>query len=335
MNARERTLRALEFDGPDRAPRELWVLPWAEIHHPSELEAIRNDFPADLTAASGFYRTPPNTKGAQHKVGIYRDEWGCEFVNIQDGAMGEVKNPLVQDWENDVEKVRFPEEWLTFDREEVNSFCRSEERFVRAACCPRPFERLQFLRGSLNLYLDLAQPPPGFLAFLERLHAFYCELLEAWAKTEVDGLMMMDDWGSQRSLLISPLLWRTTFKPLYKDYIDIAHRHGKKMFMHSDGYILDIVGDLVELGLDALNSQVFCMGTDSLSAFRGKICFWGEIDRQQILPEGSIEEVRRAVTLFHNTLSHHGGEIAQCEFGLAAKPENIREVFQTWDRISS
>ena len=334
MEARERTLRALEFDGPDRAPRELWLLPWAEFHHPAELEAIRKDFPADLITAPASYGAPPATEGAQHKVGTYRDEWGCKFVNIQDGVMGEVKQPLIQDWEKDGAGVRFPEGWLTFDREEVDSFCRSEKRFVRANCCPRPFERLQFLRGPANLYLDLAQPPPGFFAFIQRLHAFYCELLDEWAKTEVDGLMIMDDWGSQRSLLISPTLWRSLFKPLYKDYIEIAHRHGKKMFMHSDGYILDIVGDLVELGLDALNSQVFCMGIESLSSFRGKICFWGEIDRQQLLPEGTIEEIQRAVIRFHENLSWNGGVIAQCEFGLAAKPENIREVFRTWDRAS-
>lgn len=335
MNVRERTLRALEFNGPDRAPRELWLLPWAEIHYPAEVDGLRKEFPADLVTAPASYRKIPKTYGDPYAVGTYRDEWGCEFVNIQEGAIGEVKRPLIQDWESDGALIRFPEEWLTFDREKVNSYCRFEDRFVRANCCPRPFEQLQFLRGSANLYLDLAQPPAGFLDFIEQLHRFYCELLEAWAKTEVDALMIMDDWGSQRSLLVSPALWRAIFKPLYKDYIDIAHRHGKKMFMHSDGYILDIVADLVELGLDALNSQVFCMGIEALVPYRGKICFWGEIDRQRLLPEGTMDEVQRAVSYFHEALSQNGGVIAQCEFGLAAKPANVREVFRTWDRIST
>ena len=71
-------------------------------------------------------------------------------------------------------------------------------------------------------------------------------LMRKWAQTDVDCLQMMDDWGSQKSLLISPKLWRQYFGPMYKDYIDIAHNAGKKISMHSDGYTLDILPDLIE-----------------------------------------------------------------------------------------
>ena len=124
------------------------------------------------------------------------------------------------------------------------------------------------------------------------------------------------------------------FKPLYQEYVEIAHRSGKAMFMHSDGYITDIIPDLVEIGVDALNSQVFCMDIERLgSLFRGKITFWGEIDRQHILPYGTPEEVRAAVGRVWSSLYDHGGVIAQCEFGIGAKPENVRLVFETWNRF--
>ena len=87
--------------------------------------------------------------------------------------------------------------------------------------------------------------------------------------------MFMDDWGLQKGLLMNPALWVEIFKPLYKDFIDIAHKNNKKIFMHSDGYILDIIPHLIELGLDAVNSQVFCMGLENLKQFKGKITFWG------------------------------------------------------------
>jgi len=57
---------------------------------------------------------------------------------------------------------------------------------------------------------------------------------------------------------------------------------GKKIFMHSDGHTLDIYPDMVELELDAFNSQIFCMGVQELAPFAGKITFWGEIDRQHV-----------------------------------------------------
>ena len=167
---------------------------------------------------------------------------------------------------------------------------------------------------------------------MERMHRFYCALLEKWAQTEVDALNFMDDWGSQKSLLISPKLWEAYFKPMYRDYIAIAKKYGKKTFMHSDGCILDIYPSMIALGLDALNSQIFCMGIDKLAQYRGRITFWGEIDRQHILPEGTPAQVEEAVKAVKESLWADGGCIAQCEFGPGAKPENVEAVFRAWNR---
>jgi uroporphyrinogen decarboxylase len=148
--------------------------------------------------------------------------------------------------------------------------------------------------------------------------------LELWAKTDVDGLTMMDDWGSQRGLLISPKTWRKYFKPLYKEYIEIAHSHGKKMFMHSDGYTAEIIPDLIELGLDAFNTQLFTMDIEELGRqYAGKLTFWGEIDRQHLLPYGTKDDIDKAVKRV----------IGQCEFGAGSKPENVFQVYQSWENI--
>jgi uroporphyrinogen decarboxylase len=265
---------------------------------------------------------------------VYVDEWGCAFENCQKGVIGQVKQPLLQNWQ-DLDKLRFPEQGLTVDKDQVNEFCRSSGLFVQGGCCPRPFERLQFLRRSDNLYMDLAEQPPELFECLDKLHEYFIKEMELWADTEVDSLGFMDDWGSQRSLLISPDLWRKIFKPLYKDYIEIAHRHGKYAFMHSDGYIADIIPDLVELGLDAINSQLFCMDIESLGRqFKGKVTFWGEIDRQYLLAKGTKEEVINAVKRVKDALYQEGGIIAQCEFGPGGNPENVRTVFQTWDEFT-
>ena len=181
--------------------------------------------------------------------------------------------------------------------------------------------------------MDLVDPPANFLKFLGKMHTFYCDHVEKWAKTDVDGIKMMDDWGSQRSLLINPKLWRELFKPMYKDYIDIAKRYGKKTFMHSDGYTLDIIPEMIELGLDAINTQIFCIGLDQLEQFKGKITFWGEIDRQNLLPYGSTQDIENAVKEVHERLWDNGGCIAQCEFGAGANPENVYTVFKTWNEF--
>lgn len=338
MTSRELVHSTLEFrNTTGRAPRQLWFLPWAENNYPKELQKIREDFPGDFGGPEIIYRELPKTTGQSTEVGLYVDEWNCTFHNLQRGVIGEVKEPLVptgdDEWVN-AKHVHLPEEWLSFDEDQVNRSCAESELFMMGGCCPNPFERLQYIRGTENLYMDLMFPTDGMREFIKRLHDFYCRLLEKWAKTDVDAVNFMDDWGSQKNLLVSPELWVELFKPMYRDFVDIAHTHGKKIFMHSDGNVLKIYPHLIDIGVDAMNSQLFCMGVENLAPFKGKITFWGEIDRQYILPWGTVEDAQNAVKLVHDTLWDNGGCIAQCEFGPGAKPENVHMVFETWNRVT-
>ncbi len=332
--SREIVQQTLAFARPPRAPRDRWVLPIASDAHPEAVAELARSFPVDLVGISGHEREIAPTRGAQFGVGEYVDEWGCTFLNLQHGVIGEVKEPLVRDWRADRGRVHVPREWLTLDRDAINRDCAASDCYTLGGPWVRPFEQLQFLRGSDELYLDLADPTPDFLAFLREIHAFYCEVLEAWARSDIDGLRLMDDWGSQRSLLISPRLWRELFKPMYRDYCQIIHGRGKKVFMHSDGCIAAIYPDLIEIGVDALNSQLFCMGPEALAPFAGRITFWGEIDRQHLLPEGTTADIARGVGEVHRHLWRNGGCIAQCEFGPAARPENVRAVYETWQELT-
>ena len=333
MTSRELVHRTLEFrNDSGRVPRQLWTLPWAGIHHPEKLDKLWRDFEWDITGAPTVWADPPKTKGDPFEVGEYVDEWGCVFQNLQQGVIGEVKQPLVTDpdWA-DVGNVHIPEEWLTFDRDAVNRFCGETDKFVQASACPRPFEQLQFIRGTADLYMDLMDMPPRLKEFIKRMHDFYCRLVTEWAKTDVDAIQFMDDWGTQTSLLIHPQLWEEVFRPLYADYIAIAKSYGKKTFMHSDGYTLSILPSLIDCGLDAINTQIFCMGVEKLAPFKGRLTFWGEIDRQNLLPYGTLEDIDRAVDQVHDTLWANGGCIAQCEFGPGGNPDNVYRVFQRWD----
>ena len=103
--------------------------------------------------------------------------------------------------------------------------------------------------------------------------------------------------------------------------------------MHSDGNTLDIYPRMIELGLDAFNTQIFCIGLEQLEKYKGKITFWGEIDRQHLLPDGSTEDIENAVKAVYERLWSDGGCIAQCEFGPGAKPDNVYTVFRTWDEV--
>jgi len=336
MTSRERVVRALEFEKPDRVPRHLWRLPGVKMFRQNEVDMILKKYPEDITILEFNYGKGKRTKGTRYKCDeIAADEWGCEWHVGEDGVTGEVKDPPVKDI-SEVKNLTAPYEILEgADFPKVNRMCAETDTFTLAWTTVRPFERMQFLFGTEKLFIELAYASKNLYLLRDMVHDFFMEELRRWVETDVDGISFMDDWGAQRNLLISPQMWRELFKPLYKDYCDLIHSKNKYAFFHSDGCIEQIYPELIEVGVDAINSQLFCMNIEELGRkYKGRITFWGEIDRQHILPFGTRDKVVEAVKRVKNALwMPEGGIIAQCEFGLKDPIENIETVFQTWEAI--
>ncbi len=332
MNGRERVKAALTFSYPDRVPRDLWTLPYIPYARKNDLDAILTEFPMDFSSAGAIYPEDLPRMPTTPLPGYYRDEWGSGWLVAEAGVVGEVKEPALPDWSR---LTRFKPPYAVLrqrDLSQVDLTCANSERFILSECTARLFERMQFLRGSQSLFFDLAYGPAELLRLLELVHEYYLEDIRGWCATAVDAITFMDDWGTNHHLLINPRTWRELFKPRYKEYVDLAHQAGKFIFFHSDGCIEALYGDLVEIGIDAVNSQLFTMNIEELGRlYRGKITFWGEIDRQHTLPFGAPDEVRRAVQRVRAALdTGRGGVIAQCEFGKLDPRDNIASVYRTW-----
>lgn len=336
--SRELVRRAVTFQGPSRVPRDLWTLPWAAERFSGEIARLLTEFPLDIAMAPDVHESSPRARGDAYKPGTYVDEWGCVFQNIHEGVIGEVKHPVIaeiSEWE------RYQPPWEILPRDEkaardrVNAFCATCDKYVLSGCAARPWERLQFLRGTQEAMLDVAAPDREVRGLLRRIHEFNLREMEFWATTDVDALFFMDDWGAQRQLLIRPDTWRELFGPLYRDYCAIGHAAGKQVFMHTDGHVAEIYEDLIDVGVDAVNSQLFVMDLDDLARrARGKITFWGEIDRQRVLSDPDPEAGRRAVRRVADALyDPRGGIIAQFELGAGANPAVAKAVFEEWGRV--
>jgi len=332
MTSRDRVIRTLNHQPVDRVPRDLWTVPGIEMSRADELAEINLRFPGDFEKPDFKYPRGNRSSGKPFKVGEYTDAWGCTWRVAQRGMIGEVKVAPLADLSR-LATYQPPLELLDGARfSRVNRSCAATSRFVLGWTETRPFERLQFLRGTEAALVDLACGTKEVFSLLGMLHDFFCREMRMWAATDVDGVEFMDDWGSQAALLVSPEIWCEVFKPLYRDYCEILHEKDKFAFFHSDGNITDIFPELIEIGVDAINSQLFCMDLDELAEqFRGRITFWGEIDRQRILPFGSPEQVRAAVRRVREALDYgHGGMIAQCEWGLDVPLRNVAALFDEW-----
>lgn len=334
MTGRERIVAALTGRTPDRIPRAYTAVPGFEQTWPGALAALETEYPQDV-APCGYQLPTGAVQGDPYAVGLYIDEWGCPFENVHPGIIGQVKHAPIRTYA-DLATFRPPMHLIGAGLEGVARTCESTTGFTLSPLPVQPFERLQFLRGTENLLRDLAKQPAGLLKLRDLVHEFYLAWIECWCRTPVDAIFLADDWGSQTSLLISPKLWRAFFKPLYAEYIALARAAGKFVYMHSDGCIRAILPDLVELGLHAVNAQVTCMDLAELGAsFRGRLTFWGQMDRQQMLCFGTEAEARQAVRDFHRHLAAPNGSgiVAQMHIEPSARPENIRAVLDEFARL--
>jgi hypothetical protein len=327
-------IRTLKQQNPDRVPRDLWLSMWVEEVRIKEVNDVLMKYPLDFLQPDFVYGAGERERGQVGRKGAYVDAWGCVWQAGESGVIGEVKEPPLADWSN-LDHYRLPWEVLkNADLSSVNKQCYETERFTLLRKTNiKPFERLQHLRGTEQLFLDFGYGTKEIYRLRDMLHEYFMTEVEMWARTDIDAVTFFDDWGSQTNLLVSPDFWREMYKPLYKEICDLLHSYGKYVFFHSDGNIAKIYADLIELKIDAINSQLFCMDIEDIGAqFKGKITFWGEIDRQHVLPYGTPDEARQAVKRVKKSLfSKVGGVIAQCFWSAPDPKVNIEAVFDEWN----
>lgn len=361
MTSRERVLGALAFQSTDRIPRDVWLTPVVQRRRRREVDALFERYPLDFARAPLTWgasrqarilslRDQPDgtdfdaslgvgvgadefrsTFAARCLVGTFRDEWGSEWRSLEAGVIGEVMKPALEDW-SQLASFSPPYELLDgLDVSPSHAFYGHSDRFVIAHSAVQPFQRLMFLRTLQQLMIDIGSETPELDDLLRLIHDYNVRELKLLAGASADAIAFKDDWGTQTSLLISPRAWRRLFKPLYEEYCAIIHGAGKKAFFHSDGCIAAIYPDLIEVGVDAVNSQLFCMNIEDLAAqAKGKITLWGEIDRQNVLARGGPADVRRAVQRVRRAFGGSGGLIAQCVWGADTPTENVEAVLQAW-----
>jgi uroporphyrinogen decarboxylase len=335
MTPRERVQAALAGETPDRIPRTYAAVPGFDLNHPGALAKIEADYPKD--ADHCWFELPDGmTQGEPFEIGQYVDEWGCTFENVHAGVTGQVRDALLASYEDLDAKLQPPRAMLGHNLDAVRAACTASDQFLLTPRPVQPFERMQFLRGTEALLKDFVKKPDGLYMLRDRVHRFYLDWIEMWCALPVDGIFIADDWGTQVSLLVSPKFWRDFFKPMYAEYIERAHAAGKIVYMHSDGYIIDLLDDLIEIGLDAINAQVTCMNLAELSQrFTGRITFWGQMDRQQMLPQGSVTDAQQAVRDFYEFLATPKGSRVVCQMHIEpdARPENVSAVLSSFSEI--
>ncbi len=212
----------------------------------------------------------------------------------QDGVFAECEDPA--------EVNHFP--WPSVDK---CDFTKTVAACKRAAAAGQAvlsgtwscfFHDVCDLFGMENYFVKMHTDPEVVDAVTERVVSFYLaanEKLYKEAESDIDLFFFGNDFGSQLDLLVSPACFDRFIMPYFRQFTNQAHRHGKKVLLHSCGSIARVIPALIEAGVDALHpiqAKARNMDAASLAAqYNGKIVFVGGVDTQHILPNATPQQV--------------------------------------------
>ena len=302
---REVIRNTLAFKGPDR---------------------LGCEFPEPFV--SDFMRTGLHPSPDMRPWGVSgTDEWGAVWENIGVSKLGEVKNVPLESWD-DFPKLHIPDIRDPKRFEGIrNARERAGEKYLLGHGVSL-YERAHFIRGLENTWADIYENPEKLCGLIDIFTDMNLHILDQYAKAEFDGFIFCDDWGLQDKLMISPAKWREIWKPRYAKVYARAHELGIQTFLHSCGHIVEILDDLIEIGLDAIEmQQQENMGLELLGQrFAGRITFFCPVDIQSVMPSADLPKIRaQARQLVETFASPRGGFLAQW-YGDPAGAGHTREA---------
>jgi uroporphyrinogen decarboxylase len=175
----------------------------------------------------------------------------------------------------------------------------------------------QFMRGFMEWLTDLYQRPDYTARMSDIIADIWIRIAENSLDLVgelVDVVAWGDDIAMQQGPFVNPDLYREIIKPRHKRMIEaIKRRTDAKLWYHSCGSVYPMIKDLIEIGVDILNPiQVAAKDMDPAllkREFGQKLCFWGAIDTQHLLPFGSPDEVRQGVRNIIDCMAAGGGYV--------------------------
>lgn len=261
-----------------------------------------------IRTVTGPKLVPDDTSGAR-----YTDQYGSTWqVDLKPWHMIEpaIKTPSLKDYVFPDVDVLFKPGW---DEEALAYIEQHPDHFLVIGYGFGPFERSWALRGFEDVMADVALNPGFYAELIEKVVDHQLEILDRLVKLPVDGIMFSDDWGYQKGVLIGAERWRRMVKPHLARLYARAHEADKLALNHCCGSIVDIIPDLIEIGLDVLESvQPEAAGMNPYALkrqFGSDLTFWGGLGSQSTIPFGTPDTIRAEVARLRTEMGKGGGYI--------------------------
>ncbi|OQB75169.1 MAG: methylcobalamin:coenzyme M methyltransferase [candidate division TA06 bacterium ADurb.Bin131] len=329
MTERERMLRCIELRGDGEIFSSVSIAWPVWEKHAEFFEKIKNECP-DVKIFAG----KDETRRAGNKI---RDKWGCLWIYPIDYLDGQVIEHPLDDWSKlDTYIPPDPDKYVDWEKAKKDVKEAKEKGILTGGGIDHGFFflLLTYLRGYENVMIDFAEENPNLYRLIEIIEDYWLKVIKKWIETGVDTIGFGDDLGLQNSLPISPSAWRKYIKPSFKKFFTLCKENKVHAGLHTDGWIVAIMEDLIECGLSILNPQDLVNGIDNIERIlKGRICIDLDIDRQKITYSGTPQDIDEHIFNCVKKLGSQNGGLFMKFGAYPGTPiENIAAVITSFEK---
>ncbi|MGQ1787269.1 uroporphyrinogen decarboxylase family protein [Saccharicrinis sp. GN24d3] len=311
MNHKERVLKTLNNDVPDRVPFFYWDVPefgekmmsfFGFTNRDQLLEHLDVDFRWVEPKYVGPQLIDENNKRK-------KDIWGVGYSRIKKGEFS-----YWQATDFPLEGVTDPAalddfNWPGNQLFDFNSLEAQLEKYKDYAIMTAPgysspglFRIVQRLIGRESFMEIMMSHPKFFRTLCDRVIEFYKAFIDEFfevSKGRIDFIRVADDFGSQTGLTIGQDHWENYIRPSINAFTSKPKAMGAHFYMHSCGGVRKLLPNFISAGaevLDPIQTRAVGMNPEGLKKDYGKlITFCGAMDEELLLRKGTPQQVKEGV----------------------------------------
>ncbi|MBC8372985.1 MAG: hypothetical protein H8E53_05275 [Planctomycetes bacterium] len=249
---------------------------------------------------------------------VNRIKWSTTVIDSANAGYGTTRSyPLAgADSVSAVEAYAWPDtDKFNYERAFEAARKYGDTHAVRGPLWSPLFCRAADLFGIEDALVALIDRPAVMEAALERITDITVEISERLLDGCGDSMPILclgDDFATQRGMMFSPQLWRKFLKPHLARMFEVGKKRGKYIWFHSCGNISDVLGDLIDIGMDVWETvqlHTLPMTPEVLKREYGRhVTFFGGINTQK-LPFATPDDLRAEVRRKIDILGRGGGYI--------------------------
>ena len=290
MTSKERFLKAINHEKPDRAPFNFWMdRPLMKKYE--EKIGHRHwrvvQFGADVIETFPLINFTGGTDANAWDSHSDIKSW-AEIDNLQ------IPNPNNQNVYELIQKdiEEFPDTAVVLDM-------------------ITPWGHITMLRGYENVYMDMYDEPDLFHKISRKFTDTLKIVTEKACEMGITALYLMEDLADRNGLSLSPAMIEEFVLPYAGELAEIAHKNNIPVMFHSDGNVTDLLPLLLKIGVKAVNPMQPHLNpaTDFKKNFGEKLAVYGGLDNCYIIPDGSADDVRNHVLNVFEVLGKPDGAL--------------------------